>query len=86
MPAIQRQRCGGRKLEVEQFATADTNTRMCHKSFDREGVSAIWESNFRRRSRFAFRLETARLLGPGGRQSGHICETFSYSAGAYSEG
>jgi hypothetical protein len=24
MPAIQRQRCGGRKLEMEQFATAHT--------------------------------------------------------------
>jgi hypothetical protein len=62
MPAIRRQRRGGRKLEMEQFATA----RAPQSFWSRRCVGNLRESNFRRRSRFALRLGTGRLFGPDG--------------------
>jgi hypothetical protein len=62
MPAIPRQRRGGRKLEIEQFATGHAPQIV----WSGRCVGNLRESNFRRGSRFALRLGTGRLFGPGG--------------------
>jgi hypothetical protein len=66
MPAIPRQRCGGRTLEMKQLATAHTHTPLPQIVWSGTCVGNLGSPNFRRRSRFAFRLETGRLLGHGG--------------------
>jgi hypothetical protein len=62
MPAIPRQRCGGGTLEVNQFATGQAHAHSTKRLVG--NVFAQPWSPIARRIRFAFRLETGRLLGP----------------------